>query len=155
MWRAARVALLIVEPGTPKGFALIRAVREQLLASGAHIAAPCPGAMACPMVDPDWCHFAARVERSSLHRRLKEGGDPGLRGLGNTAYRGFHTRAASTAGQRIDAAYCSINPALRSNLQEPCTDTGLKSERVSKRDREAFRAARRAAWGGAFTPGNM
>ena len=39
---------------------------------GGRIAAPCPGNMVCPIEDPDWCHFAARVERTSLHRRLKE-----------------------------------------------------------------------------------
>ena len=50
LWQAARVALVIIEPGTPKGFALIRAIRDELLAAGAHMAAPCPGAMACPMV---------------------------------------------------------------------------------------------------------
>ena len=66
LWQAARIALVIVEPGTPKGFALIRAIRDELLVAGAPIAAPCPGPVPCPMAGADWCHFAARVERSSL-----------------------------------------------------------------------------------------
>jgi ribosomal protein RSM22 (predicted rRNA methylase) len=70
---AARVALVVIEPGTPRGAGAIRTIREELLAAGAHMLAPCPAAMPCPLAAPDWCHFAARVERSSLHRRIKEG----------------------------------------------------------------------------------
>ena len=72
-WRAARKLLVVVGPGTPAGFERIRAVRDRLLAAGAEIVAPCPHAYRCPILEPDWCHFAARVERSQLHRSLKSG----------------------------------------------------------------------------------
>src|SRR5258708_21955953 len=75
-WYASRKALIVIEPGTVAGFECVRKVRDQLIALGAHIAAPCPHANPCPMTGNDWCHFAARVERSSMHRRLK-GGDLG------------------------------------------------------------------------------
>jgi len=42
LWSKARAALLVVEPGTPAGYGRIMALREQLIASGAHVAAPCP-----------------------------------------------------------------------------------------------------------------
>ena len=75
-WKVARLALIVVEPGTPRGFEVIRAVRDRLIGSGAEIAAPCPHTRECPMKKPDWCHFAARIERARLHRQLK-GGDLG------------------------------------------------------------------------------
>jgi ribosomal protein RSM22 (predicted rRNA methylase) len=144
LWQAARVCLVVIEPGTPRGFALIRGVRDQLLAGGAHMAAPCPGGVACPMVEPDWCHFAARVERSSLHRQLK-GGDLG--------YEDEKFSYIALARQPVDTAPSRI---LRRPRQQPglvvletCTPEGLETVRVSKRDRERFRAARHADWGDA------
>ena len=61
LWQAARVALVIIEPGTPRGFSLIREIRTRIIDAVAHMVAPCPGEMPCPIVEPDWCHFAARV----------------------------------------------------------------------------------------------
>ena len=148
LWQAARVALVMVEPGTPKGFALIRRIRGELLACGAYMAAPCPGAMACPMADGDWCHFAARVERSSLHRRLK-GGDLGYEDE-KYSYVAF-TRDA----RQLPAARIVRRPVHHPGWIElrTCTERGLDMERVSKREREAFREARHAVWGGAWTGG--
>jgi ribosomal protein RSM22 (predicted rRNA methylase) len=141
MWQAAARAFVAIEPGTPKGFALIRRLRDL----GGHIAAPCPGNVPCPIVDPDWCHFAARVERSSLHRRVKEGA------LGyedeKFSYVALSKQPVETARARI-IRRPEQNPGLI--VLQTCTPEGLRTERVTKRDKEAFRAARRARWGEAL-----
>src|SRR6202021_2235385 len=71
MWAKTRDTLLIVEPGTPTGTARILALREQLIASGAHVAAPCPHDGQCPLQPPDWCHFTQRLPRSRAHKQIK------------------------------------------------------------------------------------
>lgn len=77
LWQAAEQMLLLVEPGTPQGFANLRAVRTMLLEAGAYIAAPCPeGTRDCPMAEADWCHFVVRVPRTRLHKALKAGDAP-------------------------------------------------------------------------------
>jgi ribosomal protein RSM22 (predicted rRNA methylase) len=140
IWQAARKAFVAIEPGTPKGFALIRRLRGL----GGHIAAPCPGNVPCPIVEPDWCHFAARVERSALHRRVKEGA------LGyedeKFSYVALSKQPVKTARARI-LRRPEQHPGLI--LLETCTAEGLKTERVTKRDKEAFHAARHARWGNA------
>ena len=77
LWDAAGQMLLLIEPGTPQGFANLAAVREHLASQGAHVAAPCPaGASRCPMGEGDWCHFSVRVQRTRLHKALKGGDAP-------------------------------------------------------------------------------
>ena len=144
LWQAARVALVVIEPGTPRGFALIRKARGELLAAGARMVAPCPAETACPMADPDWCHFAARVERSSLHRRVK-GGELG--------YEDEKYSYVALARQAVElpAARVIRHPQHRPSLIaiETCTPAGLGRERIGRADRERFRAARKAVWGSA------
>lgn len=65
--------IVIVEPGTPDGFERVRAARTLVLDAGLSLHAPCPHHDVCPMQGKDWCHFAARLSRSSLHRFLKKG----------------------------------------------------------------------------------
>jgi len=140
MWEAARVGMVVIEPGTPRGFGLIRRLREM-----GRIAAPCPGDMACPMTDPDWCHFAARVERTSLHRRLKEA---------ELGYEDEKFSYVALAKRDVERARARIvrRPEQKPGLivLETCTAAGLRTERIGKRDREAFRAARQAKWGDAL-----
>jgi ribosomal protein RSM22 (predicted rRNA methylase) len=70
-WALCTGALVLVEPGTPTGFGHILAARFILGGGGAHILAPCPHPYGCPILSPDWCHFAQRIERSRNHRILK------------------------------------------------------------------------------------
>lgn len=145
LWEAARVALVVIEPGTPGGAARIRAIRERLLVLGAHMAAPCPAAMPCPLMEPDWCHFAARVERSSLHRRVK-GGDLGHEDE-KFSYVAVVRDPVTLAGARV-IRHPQHHPGLI-ELQL-CTAAGPRSERITKRDRDRFRAARKAGWGSRY-----
>ena len=144
LWKAARAALAIIEPGSKAGFARIRWARAGLLAAGAHLAAPCPTEAECPMAETDWCHFAARVERSSLHRRLK-GGELG--------YEDEKFSYVVAAREKVDLPGARVirRPEQRPGLivLETCTAEGLRTRHVTKRDREQFRAARKTAWGDA------
>jgi ribosomal protein RSM22 (predicted rRNA methylase) len=142
LWEAARVALIVIEPGTPRGFAFIRRLRDLVLQAGAHIIAPCPGACACPIADPDWCHFGARVERSALHRRLKEA---------ELSYEDEKFSYVAFGRQPVaePAARILRRPQHRPGLivLETCTTHGTETVRVTKRDAGRFRSARRAGWG--------
>lgn len=71
LWRLAEHVLVLIEPGTPSGFAAIRAARDAIVAQGGHIVAPCTHALACPIKKEDWCHFDVQVERTALHRAVK------------------------------------------------------------------------------------
>jgi ribosomal protein RSM22 (predicted rRNA methylase) len=71
IWANTHDTLLVVEPGTPAGYRRIIALREQLIAAGAHVAAPCPHQDKCPLRPPDWCHFTQRLPRSQAHKQIK------------------------------------------------------------------------------------
>jgi ribosomal protein RSM22 (predicted rRNA methylase) len=57
-WESEIPFCVIIEPGTPRGFNLIKKIREQALDLGAHLLAPCPHLLPCPMQKDDWCHFS-------------------------------------------------------------------------------------------------
>lgn len=76
IYNASNDLIVVVEPGTPSGYQIIKEVRDILLSKGMHIIAPCPHEDKCPMKDNDWCHFSTRVQRSKLHKDIKGGEAP-------------------------------------------------------------------------------
>jgi ribosomal protein RSM22 (predicted rRNA methylase) len=148
-WAAARLALVIVESGTPRGFEVIHRVRDQLIRTGAEIAAPCPHARECPMKTPDWCHFAARIERTRLHRQLK-GGELGYED------EKFSYVIASRVPVHPAESRIVRHPWIEPGLVrlELCTPDGLRTHAVRKRAGEQFRRARKANWGGEWQLSN-
>ena len=145
---AARDALVLVEPGTPAGFARLRAARAALIADGAHLAAPCPHAFACPVAAPDWRHFSVRVQRSRDHLATKRAEVP-------YEDEPFMYLAATRAplapqGARVLAAPRRDRTGLTLRL---CgADGALRELHVPARDKEALRRARRLAEGDIYAP---
>lgn len=142
-WGCARSFLVLVEPGTKRGFAIIRDARAALINAGAHILAPCPHALECPMAAAgDWCHFSQRLERTSLHRQIKSGA------LGHEdekfSYVAFSRTPIATAQARIVRHPRKHSGHIQLTL---CTPQGLRNQTVSKSQKVAYQLARKAAWG--------
>lgn len=147
-WAATLGELVVVEPGTPAGFARLRRVRDRLIAAGATITAPCPSDAACPMSGDDWCHFAARVARSGVHRAVK-GGELGFED------EKFAYVSASRGEPAHALARVLRTPQVRSgHIRLTLCEAPEKRETVVARSRkEAFRWARKAHWGDEVPPG--
>lgn len=148
-WQAARQALVLVEPGTPTGFARIHEARTALVGDGAAIVAPCPHDGPCPMWEMDgrteWCHFAVRVPRSRRHRQVKGG----TLGYEDEKY---SCLVVTRDGQHRQApARVLRHPRIEKGriALELCTKEGAVRSVITRRD-EAWRAARKAAWGDAW-----
>ncbi|MBT2510995.1 rRNA methyltransferase [Streptomyces sp. ISL-98] len=149
--RAAQ-AVVVVEPGTPDGYLRIIEARDRLIEAGMRVAAPCPHSGTCPIEEgTDWCHFSARVSRSSLHRQVKGGSLP-------YEDEKFSYVAAVRFDADVDpvAARVVRRPQIRKGLVllELCTRTdGLTRETISKkRHGDLYRAARDTDWGDAWPP---
>ena len=144
MWSKTRDTLLVVEPGTPAGFARILGLRAQLIAAGAHVAAPCPHDGRCPLEAPDWCHFTQRLPRSQAHRQLKSA---------ELAYEDerFAYVALTRTPTARRAARVLAQPVL-SKVEvaaKLCTPEGLAIAKVPRRAKADFARARRWRWGDA------
>jgi ribosomal protein RSM22 (predicted rRNA methylase) len=147
-WQAARVVLVLIEPGSPAGFAVVREIRDHLLAKGACMAAPCPAEGPCPIRAPDWCHFAARLERTSLLRRMKHAA------LGYEDEKFSYVILAKSEVARASARIIR-RPEHQPGLIQLtlCRGDAIRAERVSRRNPSAFRSARQAQWGGEWPEG--
>ncbi|MFJ7072848.1 small ribosomal subunit Rsm22 family protein [Streptomyces sp. NPDC098781] len=146
---AAARTVVIVEPGTPDGYTRVIEARDRLIAAGFRIAAPCPHSAACPIVPgTDWCHFSARVSRSSLHRQIKGG---------SLAYE--DEKFAYVAATRLPAtpapARVVRKPQIRKGqvLLDLCeAEPALRRTTVTKRHGDLYKSARDTAWGDAWPP---
>jgi ribosomal protein RSM22 (predicted rRNA methylase) len=143
IWPLALDTLLIVEPGTSAGWARLMTVRQQLLALGAHILAPCPHAHRCPLQPPDWCHFAERITRTRLHREIK-GGELGWEDE-KFIYLAASRHAPTQAHPRIIARPLHAKGRVTLKL---CNPDGHATETIiSRRDGDLYKRASRASWG--------
>ena len=141
-WQACRGAVAVILPGSTRGFCTMLEARRELLSLGASVVAPCPHEDRCPLPEDDWCHFGVRLNRSSLHRRLKDGALPyedekycyvvATRGAGRPAP-GRLIRRPLTGDRRVTLRVCGVD--------------GIREQMITRRDRTAYRRARKAQWG--------
>jgi ribosomal protein RSM22 (predicted rRNA methylase) len=144
MWAKTRDTLVIVEPGTPAGYARIMTVREQLIAQGAHVAAPCPHEKNCPLAAPDWCHFSQRLPRSQAHTQIK-GAELAFEDE-KFSYVVLSRAPVAQRPARVLAQPVVGKAGISAKL---CTPDGLATTKVPRRDKKAYARARRWRWGDA------
>jgi ribosomal protein RSM22 (predicted rRNA methylase) len=143
-WKCASKFLVLVEPGTRRGFAAIHAARSLLIANAATIVAPCPHHFVCPMAAAgDWCHFSQRVERTSQHRQLK-GGELGYEDEKFSYLVVARTHSPSTPARIVR------HPRKHSGHVQLvlCTAEGkIENRTVTRSSKETYKRARKAEWG--------
>jgi ribosomal protein RSM22 (predicted rRNA methylase) len=144
MWAKTRDTLLVVEPGTPAGYARILALRTQLIGLGAHVAAPCPHHDKCPLVAPDWCHFTQRLPRSRAHQQIK-GAELPFEDE-KFAYVALAREPVTRHPARVLAQPVVTKVEVSAKL---CTAGGLVMARMPRRAKADYAAARRWRWGDA------
>jgi ribosomal protein RSM22 (predicted rRNA methylase) len=145
LWESAAQALVLVEPGTPDGFARIRAARAALIEAGAHVAAPCTHDKACPLEGTDWCHFSQRLPRSRDHMQAKNANVPFEDE--RYSYVAAMRQPVAHAAARILAPPIEAKPGLTFKL---CDAKGLRTQFVATRDKEDYRRVRKLEWGDLF-----
>jgi ribosomal protein RSM22 (predicted rRNA methylase) len=144
-WRRTGGVLLLVEPGTPQGFAVVRAARDALLAAGAHTLAPCAHDAPCPLVD-DWCHFPQRVWRPAFQQKAR--GTPSQWEESKFSYAAM-------------ARFAPERPIWGRVIREPLSNKayaeatisardGIVRHRALKRHRAAYRLVQELPWGAAL-----
>ena len=144
LWAAAPT-LVLVEPGTPAGFARIATARHQLLEEGAHMIGPCPHASDCPVVAPDWCHFAVRLPRSRAHMHAKAAKVP-------FEDEKFSWLAVSRVAGPLPAARILAPPrhGKAGVTLKLCSGEGLVNATIARREATAYKQARKLDWGGTY-----
>lgn len=144
-WSATGGLLLIVEPGTPEAFEVVRAARDALLAEGARTIAPCAHDRPCPL-ERDWCHFPQRLWRPEFQRRAR--GAPSQWEDSKFAYAAL----ARFSPERAIWGRVIREPVFNKAYAETTISarTGVARYRALKRHREMFRLVKDLPWGAAL-----
>jgi ribosomal protein RSM22 (predicted rRNA methylase) len=147
LWKTCENTLVVIEPGTPQGFARIHQVRSALLAEGAHLIAPCTHANSCPMQPPNWCHFSVRLPRRREHMHAKKATVPFEDE--KFSYLIAARQPGKLQGARILSPPAEGKAGIRFKL---CGQNGLSQQSVARRDRDkaAYKRVRKLQWGDLF-----
>ena len=143
LWDNAEKMLVIIEPGTPVGFANIRRIRDFLMEQGAYVCAPCPHMENCPVTGDDWCHFTVRVQRGKIHKMLKNADVP-------YEDEKFSYIAFSREPLKMDkCGRIMRHPITLKGRMELslCTSDGIYTKTVTKKDNEAYKCAKKVDCG--------
>jgi ribosomal protein RSM22 (predicted rRNA methylase) len=143
---SASTVTVLVEPGTPHGFARINAVREAVRHDPAlSILAPCTHANCCPMSADRWCHFNVRLPRTRLHQSIKAADAPfeDERFAYLILSRGEPQQPERKSARMMGDPRVS-KPGIALEL---CGLDGLTTMIVPARDKPRARAAKRLGWG--------
>jgi ribosomal protein RSM22 (predicted rRNA methylase) len=146
LWAHTAKVLVIAEPGRPRDYQRLMAVRARLIELGGRVLAPCPHDGVCPLFEPDWCHFSVRLSRSREHMRMKGG----TLGYEDEKF-SYLVVARGEIGVPAKARVIRPTEMNKFSVTLPlCTPEGTESRVVASRDKPAFKAAKKLDWGDAL-----
>lgn len=139
--------LVIIEPGTPKGYRSLMDIRDVMIENGGHIVAPCKGNYICPLIGQDWCHFSVRLERSPLQKKIKDATLP----YEDEKFSYLIVRKTPVTFSENEARIIK-KPMVRPGhlTLDTCSTLGYVRKTISKSKKEAYRRAKKAEWGDEF-----
>ncbi len=151
LWDATDKMLLIIEPGTPRGFNEIKENRSILKSYGANIIAPCPNIENCPMPENDWCHATCRVARTKIHKLLKNADVPYEDEKFSYIAVCKNIECKSVLGS-VNYARVLRHPKIESGKisLQICSKDGIGEKVVTKKDKDLFKIARKLKCGDRF-----
>ncbi len=144
LWQQTQHTLIIIEPGTPRGFARIKLARDALVKAGGHMIGPCTHANSCPMTEGAWCRFTQRLARSREHMHAKQA-------TVSFEDESFSWIAVSRMAAKLPVArvIAPVENDKHSMTLKLCDEGGLATRTVARRDKAAYKRHRKLAWGDA------
>ncbi len=145
-WSLTNQVIILIEPGTPEGFQVIKEARSHLIERGGFVLAPCGHEATCPMSSQDWCHFSCRLDRSKAHQYIKNG----IRSFEDEKFSYLivtKEKAPKHLPQRI------IRPPLHPKGQtvlDLCTSQGIKRLTLTSAKDPLYKQHRHLLWGETF-----
>lgn len=142
--------LLIVEPGTPEGFANVKMIRDYLYEKGYEIIAPCTRFNGrCDIKEDDWCASSIRIQRTKIHKYLKD------------AEIGFEDEKFSYIAINVSEDKLDLNNNLKRILRHPkiqngrievktCIQGEIQEEVITKKNKEEFKVLKKKNVGDIF-----
>lgn len=142
LWKIFDKMLLIVEPGTMKGYKNIINAKKELIEKGGRIVAPCRS-NECKLPENDWCNFSCRVQRTKIHKELKEG---------NAPYEDEKYIYIAVTKEKIYDTYKKRilrHPMIYSGFVKlkVCDKDEIKEITITKKYKESFKIARKSQAG--------
>lgn len=142
LWSQSEHVLVIIEPGTPRGFARIRNARAALLAAGAHVLGPCTHENTCPMSGKDWCHFTQRLQRSREHMHAKAAS----MSFEDEPFSWIAVAREKHASPKARVVAPPVTTKIAVTLTV-CGVEGLSTLNIASRDKAAYKQAKKVEWG--------
>jgi ribosomal protein RSM22 (predicted rRNA methylase) len=141
-WQTTQIALIVIEPGTPRGYEKMLKARTHCIESGGFVLAPCPHSNKCPWQGTtNWCHFGVRLQRSEGHRLAKKA---------TLGYEDEKYSYTILVKQTVDINFERLlkDPLRRKGhtILTLCTKDGISEKTISK-SQDNYKSINKLKWG--------
>ena len=142
LWEITNKVLIIIEPGTPYGFSIIKQIRKELINKKGYLIAPCSNIEECPL-ENDWCHSICRISRNKAHKLLKDADVP---------YEDEKFSYISFSKQefnKIEFSRILRHPIIETGkiTVNTCSAEGIKTEIITKKEKDKFKKLKKSKCG--------